>query len=148
MALKIMQFPNTSAIILRFGAGARIKVARIKAGPGKGDILTAPVFVSPDFTKWVEVALGISVRVDESSALVCSTDGGKTSTPSMKGWRIPLARSVLKTSWGVVASGPGGAYLTNDGETWTEMKLWPESVTGAADFLHAYWMGRYYGFVQ
>jgi hypothetical protein len=26
------------------------------------------------------------------------------------------------------------------------MKLWPEDETGAADFLHAYWMGRYYGF--
>jgi hypothetical protein len=25
--------------------------------------------------------------------------------------------------------------------------LWRELETGAADFLHAYWMGRYYGFV-
>jgi len=65
----------------------------------------------------------------------------------MIGWRIPIAKSVLSTPWGVIASGPGGTYRTDDGNTWTELKLWKESETGAADFLHAYWMGRYYGFV-
>jgi len=65
----------------------------------------------------------------------------------MKGWRIPRAKSVLRTPRGVVASGPGGAYESSDGENWSELKLWPEEETGAADFLHAYWMGRYYGFV-
>jgi hypothetical protein len=25
--------------------------------------------------------------------------------------------------------------------------LWREQETGAADYLHAYWMGRYYGFL-
>ena len=29
----------------------------------------------------------------------------------------------------------------------TELKLWREDETGAADFLHAYWMGQYYGFI-
>ena len=75
-----------------------------------------------------------------------STDGG-TEEPSMEGWRIPLAQSVFKTPWGLIASGPGGCYRTNDGKTWEELKLWREDETGAADFLHAYWMGRYYGFV-
>ncbi len=51
------------------------------------------------------------------------------------------------TARGILASGPGGCYQSADGENWTELKLWPESETGAADFLHAYWMGRYYGFV-
>ena len=39
---------------------------------------------------------------------------------------------------GVIAHGP----------RWTEAKLWREEETGPADFLHAYWMGRYYGFYR
>ena len=66
----------------------------------------------------------------------------------MEGWRIPLARSLFTTPWGVVASGPGGSYLTKDGKEWTELSLWREDRTGAADFLHAYWMGRYYGHIS
>jgi len=46
-----------------------------------------------------------------------------------------------------MAGGPGGAYLTGDGERWSEVKLWRESETGAADYLHTYWMGRYYRLV-
>ena len=30
----------------------------------------------------------------------------------------------------------------------TELKLWRENETGAADFLHACWMGRYYGHIK
>ena len=51
------------------------------------------------------------------------------------------------SGWGLIASGPGGVCRTTDGDTWQEMKLWREDETGAADFLHAYWMGRYYGFL-
>ena len=76
-----------------------------------------------------------------------SRDGGQTGQASMKGWRIPRAASVFTTPRGIIASGPGGCYQSTDGESWTELKLWPESETGAADFLHAYWMGRYYGFI-
>jgi hypothetical protein len=65
----------------------------------------------------------------------------------MKGWRIPRASSVFLTPRGLVASGAGGCYQSVDGENWTELKLWRESETGAADFLHAYWMGRYYGYI-
>jgi hypothetical protein len=54
---------------------------------------------------------------------------------------------VLSTPWGIIASGPGGAYRSDDGDNWEYMPLWGEIETGAADFLHAYWMGRYYGFV-
>ena len=53
----------------------------------------------------------------------------------------------LVNAWGIIASGPGGAYRSTDGETWEELKLWRELETGPADFLHAYWMGRYYGFL-
>lgn len=66
----------------------------------------------------------------------------------MKGWCIPRAASFFVTARGLTASGPGGCYQNADGENWTELKLWRESETGAADFLHAYWMGRYYGFIK
>jgi len=35
-----------------------------------------------------------------------------------------------------------------DGENWTELKLGRENETGTADYLHAYWMGRYYGMIK
>ena len=66
----------------------------------------------------------------------------------MNGWRIPRAASVFVTPHGILASGPGGCYQSADGENWAELKLWRENETGAADFLHAYWMGRYYGFIR
>ena len=88
------------------------------------------------------------VRVNDAGDLVRTTDDGKTAAPCMKGWRIPRAYSVFVTLRGVMASGPGGCYLSGDANHWTEMKLWREEETGAADFLHAYWMGRYYGFIQ
>lgn len=66
---------------------------------------------------------------------------------AMEGWRIPVASWVLAASRGTFAGGPGGAYQTSDGKHWSELKLWREDETGAADYLHAYWMGRYYGFV-
>ena len=65
----------------------------------------------------------------------------------LEGWRIPVATWKITTSRGVMAGGPGGAYLSEDGRHWTEVKLWREDETGAADYLHAYWMGRYYRFV-
>jgi hypothetical protein len=58
------------------------------------------------------------------------------------------AASFFVTPRTVIASGPGGCYQSADGKDWTELKLWRENETGAADFLHAYWMGRYYGFIQ
>ncbi len=64
-----------------------------------------------------------------------------------EGWRIPMATWKITASRGVMAGGPGGAYLSKDGSHWTEMKLWREDETGAADYLHAYWMGRYYHLV-
>ena len=76
-----------------------------------------------------------------------TADGGRTAMPCMQGWRIPRASSVFITPWGVMAGGPGGCYRSADAERWTEIRLWREDETGGADFLHAYWMGRYYGFI-
>jgi photosystem II stability/assembly factor-like uncharacterized protein len=67
---------------------------------------------------------------------------------SLKGWRIPRVTYAFSTPRGTLAGGPGGAYLSPDGQNWTELHLWREQETGAADFLHAYWMGRYYGYVR
>jgi len=32
-------------------------------------------------------------------------------------------------------------------DKWTELKLWRRGKPARPDFLHAYWMGRYYGFI-
>jgi hypothetical protein len=107
----------------------------------------APAFTEPDFSQWAKVSDALWLRVSAKGVLERSADGGKTAEPAAPGWSIPIARSVLVTPWGAVASGPGGAYRSTDGKTWEELKLWRQQETGAADFLHAYWMGRYYGFV-
>jgi hypothetical protein len=107
---------------------------------------TAPAFTAADYGQWLKVSDALWLRIAEDR-LERSVDGGKTTQPAMNGWRIARAKSVLRTPRGVVASGPGGAYQSADGQTWSELTLWPEQETGAADFLHAYWMGRYYGFV-
>ncbi len=106
-----------------------------------------PEFPESDPTKWLPLAETRQIRINDQQQLVRSDDGGETSQQAMQGWRIPIAKSLLKTPGGVVASGPGGTYRTSDGENWKEMNLWREDETGAADFLHAYWMGRYYGFL-
>jgi len=111
----------------------------------EGEAISFPAF---DFKQWQAVSATLSCRIDEQGRLETSRDGGRSSAPSMKEWRIPRAATFFLTPRGIVASGPGGCYLSADGETWTELKLWRESETGAADFLHAYWMGRYYGFIR
>ena len=86
-------------------------------------------------------------RINDQGELERRRDGGQTSEVCMTGWRIPRANSFFSTSLRILASGPGGSYVSEDGEVWSEVKLWPDQETGAADFLHAYWMGRYYGFI-
>jgi len=105
-------------------------------------------FPSVDFKQWSPVSGNLCCRITGEGQLEISRDRGQTGAPSMKGWRIPRAGSFFVTARGLIASGPGGCYQSSDGENWTELKLWRENETGAADFLHAYWMGRYYGFIQ
>jgi hypothetical protein len=97
-----------------------------------------PAFVTIDPHAWQRVG-DVDLRIDERGQIV---------TMTLTGWRIPLASWIFKTPLGIIAGGPGGAYLTRNGTDWTEVKLWREEETGAADYLHAYWMGRYYGFYR
>ena len=113
--------------------------------PPQEEPVNFPAF---DFKQWLAVSTNLSCRINDEGQLEISRDHGQTALPSMKGWRIPRAASFFVTSLGLLASGPGGCYQSGDGENWTELKLWPENETGAADFLHAYWMGRYYGFIS
>lgn len=107
-----------------------------------------PVFTALDFKQWQKMSEQLMFRVNDNGELVRSSDGGKNETKCMKGWRIPKTNSVFITPRGIIASGPGGCFQSQDGDSWTELKLWREEETGAADFLHAYWMGRYYGFIR
>jgi hypothetical protein len=104
-------------------------------------------FPPQDFQQWQKPPNQPWLRVGSDGRLMASRDQGATSEPWTQGWRIPLANSVFATSWGAMAGGPGGFYRAGSPGAWTELKLWREEETGAADFLHAYWMGRYYGFV-
>lgn len=105
-----------------------------------------PEFPTYQFKEWLTVG-NSTLRIDDNDELVRSTDGGKTSQPAMAGWRIPRAKSIFKTPHGIVASGPGGVYRSSDGQTWQELNYFRDQETGAADYLHAYWMGRYYKFL-
>lgn len=107
---------------------------------------TSPAFRKPDFGAW-QKAGGFELRIDSRNRLLRRTGEGD-GEPAMAGWRIPSATSVFITPRGAIAAGPGGAYASDDGKTWKELRLWREYETGAADFLHAYWMGRYYHYIQ
>jgi hypothetical protein len=107
-----------------------------------------PAFTTPNFKEWQRLTGTLAFRIDDHGQLLRSRDGGQNGGPCMAGWRIPRANAFFFTSQRILASGPGGSYVSEDGEVWSEAKLWPELETGAADFLHAYWMGRYYGFIR
>ena len=121
-------------------AGA--KVHRLAASKERTFVLFADtdrgVFVSRDG--------GMSWRASEEKPHFDDPD--QDLPARLAGWRIPMATWKITTGRGVIAGGPGGAYLSRDGDHWTELKLWPEEETGAADYLHAYWMGRYYRFIS
>lgn len=98
------------------------------------------------FVVWADTNRGIAITRDGGMSWQPSEDHPvfERSDPEQvptTGWRIPIAHWMFQTPKGAIAGGPGGAYLNG-----IELKLWPESETGAADFLHAYWMGRYYKF--
>jgi hypothetical protein len=107
---------------------------------------------SRTFVVWAETDHGIMITRDGGLSWRSSDEHPIFELPmshnpqALNGWRIPLATWTFRTARGVFSGGPGGAYTTTDGLHWTELKLWPDMETGAADFLHAYWMGRYYKF--
>jgi hypothetical protein len=98
-----------------------------------------PSFAVNDPHAWLKAG-NVEWRIDEQSQL-----RHRSGAASMEGWRIPRATWLIATPRGIFAGGPGGAYSTADGTHWTEVNLWRDEESGAADFLHAYWMGRYYG---
>jgi hypothetical protein len=122
------------------------KVKRLAASPTR------------TFVLWAETDKGIVVTRDggmswrqaaaDDKPLFEPRDPKPSLPTSIDTWRIPVATWVFATPHGIFAGGPGGAYSTSDGSHWTEAKLWPEEESGPADFLHAYWMGRYYGFYK
>ena len=96
------------------------------------------------FVVWAETDRGIAITRDGGMSWRPSDDKPSFEPAGVEhvntnGWRIPLAT----WNFGAIAGGPGGAYRSG-----TELHLWPEQETGAADFLHAYWMGRYYKFFK
>ncbi len=101
------------------------------------------------FVIHAETDRGIFVSRDGGLSWRASDDRPQFTAPdsdlpkNLEGWRIPLATWKI----GAYAGGPGGAYRLEDGR-WVELPLWREDETGAADYLHAYWMGRYFGFVS
>jgi hypothetical protein len=117
-----------------------------KPGDGKSEPEVKPEFVANDPRAWAKAG-EVEVRIDATGKMV--RRGGRGSEVAwMEGWRIPVATWMIATPRGVFAGGPGGAYSTTDGAGWKEVKLWREEETGPADYLHAYWMGRYYGFYK
>jgi hypothetical protein len=108
---------------------------------------------SRTFVVWAETDRGIAISRDGGMSWRASEDKPAFETPGVvnfttNGWRIPTATWIFETPKGTIAGGPGGAYLSTDRLHWIELKLWPDQETGAADFLHAYWMGRYYNFYK
>jgi photosystem II stability/assembly factor-like uncharacterized protein len=145
--LNILTFPNRT-FVLYTHTDRGLMVTR----DGGMSWRTAPAgetakFPAQNFKEWQGKG-DVLVRVNDQGELLRTTDGGKTATPAMQAWHIPLATAIFLSSRGWIASGPGGCYQSQDALKWTEMTLWQEEETGAADFLHAYWMGRYYGFLQ
>jgi hypothetical protein len=102
-----------------------------------------PVFDERNYHQWQRTG-DVALRIDERGRIVLS--GSAPDFIPMNTWRIPIATWMIFAKKGIFAGGPGGAYFTTDASDWTEIPLWREEETGAADFLHAYWMGRYYRF--
>jgi hypothetical protein len=104
-----------------------------------------PEFRSTQFSEWQRHGR-FAFRIGEDRELLRRMGNGQPAA-AMHGWRIPRANSAFVTAHGVIAGGPGGVYSSQDGDQWTELVFWPQQETGAADYLHAYWMGRYYTYV-
>jgi hypothetical protein len=103
-----------------------------------------PKFDARDPHEWQRTG-DVDLRIDERGRIVQTV---RPELVPMTTWRIPFATWMIFTPNGIMAGGPGGAYLTKDAMHWSEVRLWREEETGAADYLHAYWMGRYYGFYR
>ena len=86
-----------------------------------------------------------------------STDSGKTWSQYTDGLRIPQVEHVFKPRYSpwIFAATRGGLQVSKDaGVTWEDANLWLQfsyntrRELGGADFIDAYWRGRYYGFID
>ncbi|MBZ5603753.1 MAG: hypothetical protein LAO79_15740 [Acidobacteriia bacterium] len=102
---------------------------------------TFVIYAETDRGIYVSRDGGMSWRGSEDKPAFAATDSDLP--VQFDGWRIPVATWKI----GSFAGGPGGVYRFENGR-WSEAKFWREDETGAADYLHAYWMGRYYRFVK
>ena len=90
-----------------------------------------------------------------AKGVMLSKDGGENWVPSNEGLGIPIARSIFAPVGSTVYAGtPGGLYRSADrGRTWQDANLvliFRSNIrreVGAADFLDAYWMGRFHNFI-
>jgi hypothetical protein len=118
------------------------KVQRLAASKER----TFQIFAATDRGVFMSRDGGMSWRASENDTPQFTSP--ESDLPkNLTGWRIPRATWKITTTRGVIAGGPGGAYVTTDGQQWTELHLWRDDETGPADYLHAYWMGRYYHLV-
>jgi hypothetical protein len=141
---------NGKAFMTRDGMETWVEVSRGLMG---AKVKRLAASKTRTFVVWAETDHGIAITRDGGISWKASEDkpefeSGSPERAPMSGWRIPVTTWAFATPKGLIAGGPGGAYLTADRAHWTELSLWPEQETGAADFLHAYWMGRYYGFYR
>jgi hypothetical protein len=105
-----------------------------------------PEFRAPRFGDWQRYGRS-EFRIGEAGELL-RREGAGDGAPAMQAWRIPRATSMFVIPRGVIAGGPGGVYWSQNGTEWSDLVFWKREQTGAADYLHAYWMGRYYAFVR
>lgn len=123
------------------------KTWRDVSGPLMG-VKVNNIVASPKrtFVLWADTAKGV----------LLTRDGGMSWRPAPESEPAPGFPvrdvndngSTHKTSRGTVISTPLGAFLEDNSGKRSELKLWREQRTGAADFVHAYWMGRHYGYVS
>jgi len=104
---------------------------------------------------------GIAFHPTESDTLYAATsagvfrsrDAGITWQECNAGLPIPRASGVFSTGGRLYAATPAGLFQSDDGNGWRSANLVLISPgviteeTGSADYLDAYWAGRYYGFI-
>jgi len=89
-----------------------------------------------------------------SAGVFRSRDAGTNWDDCSDGLEIPRASGVFATGGRLYAATPAGLYQSDDGKTWKSANLvliGPGVITeetGSADYLDAYWPGRYYGLIS
>jgi hypothetical protein len=88
-----------------------------------------------------------------SAGVFCSRDAGDTWKACNDGLEIPRASGIFVTGGGFYAATPAGLFESDTGEKWKSANLVligpgvTTEETGSADYLDAYWPGRYFGFI-